>query len=102
MFAVIKTGGKQYLVEEGQKLKIEKLEAKDGDKVEFDALLVASDDAATFELGTPATSKKVTASVLRTDKDKKVSVVKYKPKSRYRRNVGHRQPFTLVKIEKIA
>lgn len=102
MFAIITTGGKQYLVEEGQKLKIEKLEVQDGDKVEFETLLIASSDASTFDLGTPAVSKKVTATVIRNDRDKKVSVVKYKPKSRYRRNVGHRQPFTLVQIEKIA
>lgn len=99
-FAVIKTGGKQYLVEEGQELKVEKLDKKDGDKVEFDALLVS--DGKEAKIGTPLVSgAKVTASVIETEKDKKVSVIKYKAKARYRRNVGHRQTLTKIKIEKI-
>lgn len=102
MFAIIKTGGKQYVVHEGQELKVEKLEAEEGKSVEFDALLVADEKASDVKVGTPTVDKaKVTAKVLETAKDKKVSVVKYKPKSRYRRNVGHRQVLTKIKIEKI-
>jgi len=100
-FAVIQTGGKQYLVEEGQKLRVEKLEKQEGDKIEFDALLVSDDEAKETKIGTPTTGVKVTASVIENGKGKKVSVIKYKPKTRYRRNVGHRQPFTAIQIEKI-
>ena len=101
MIAVIKTGGKQYLVEEGQELRIEKLELEDGAKVEFDALLVSDDEGKDTKVGAPTTGIKVVASVVETRKDKKVSVIKYKPKTRYRRNVGHRQILTKIKIEKI-
>ena len=101
MFAVIQTGGKQYLVEEGQELRIEKLEKNDGDKVEFDALLVSDDEGKDAKIGTPNTGVKVTATVVETRKDRKVSVIKYKPKTRYRRNVGHRQILTKIKIDKI-
>lgn len=100
MFAVIKTGGKQYLVEEGKMLNVEKLELNDGETVEFDALLVAGDDV---KVGAPTVSgAKVTAKVIETGKGKKIDVIKYKPKSRYRRKNGHRQPFTKIEIQKIS
>ena len=101
MFAVIKTGGKQYVVEEGQELRVEKLEKNDGDTVEFDALLVSDDEGKETKVGTPTTGVTVKATVVETRKDRKVSVIKYKPKTRYRRNVGHRQILTKIKIEKI-
>lgn len=103
MFAVIKTGGKQYVVREGQELKVEKLELPDGEKIEFDALLVSDDEGTETKVGIPVVEgSKVTASVMETGKGKKVMIVKYKPKSRYRRNNGHRQPYTKLKIESIA
>ena len=89
------------MVEEGQELRIEKLEKNDGDKVEFDALLVSDDEGKDAKIGTPNTGVKVTATVVETRKDRKVSVIKYKPKTRYRRNVGHRQILTKIKIDKI-
>jgi large subunit ribosomal protein L21 len=98
MIAVIKTGGKQYVVEEGTILSIEKLEAKEGDTVEFVTMLTNDKE---LKIGTPLTGK-VTAKVLEQGRGKKISVIKYKPKARYRRNVGHRQPFTKVQIEKIS
>lgn len=102
MIAVIQTGGKQYLVKEGQKLKVEKLELENGATVEFDALLVSGEDAKDLKVGMPTVSgAKVKATVVETGRGKKISVIKYKPKSRYRRNVGHRQPFTEIKIESI-
>ncbi len=102
MFAVIKTGGKQYKVKEGEKLDVEKLEIEDGKTVEFDAMLVSDDKGKDVKVGTPTVSgAKVTAKVIETGKGKKVSVIKYKPKSRYRKNVGHRQPFTRIEIESI-
>jgi large subunit ribosomal protein L21 len=101
-FAVIKTGGKQFIVHEGQELKVEKLLLDAGSNVEFDALLVSDKEATDVKIGTPTVSgAKVKATVLAQERDKKVSIIKYKPKSRYRRNVGHRQPFTRIKIDKI-
>ncbi|HBP00142.1 MAG: 50S ribosomal protein L21 [Candidatus Uhrbacteria bacterium GW2011_GWA2_41_10] len=102
MFAIIRTGGKQYEVQEGQELKIEKLELEVGATMEFDVLLLADEEGKDVKVGTPLVSgAKVKAKVLEHGKADKVSVVKYKAKSRYRRNVGHRQPFTKIKIEKI-
>ncbi|MBI4435650.1 50S ribosomal protein L21 [Candidatus Uhrbacteria bacterium] len=101
--AVIQTGGKQYLVREGQELKIEKLDLDVGASVNFDVLLVSDEEGTTTQVGTPTISgASVSATVLEQGRATKVSVIKYKSKSRYRRNVGHRQPFTRIKIEKIA
>ncbi|MBU0531718.1 MAG: 50S ribosomal protein L21 [Candidatus Uhrbacteria bacterium] len=102
MFAVIKTGGKQYKVKEGETITIEKLDFEEGKPVEFEALLVSDDDGEDVKVGTPTVAgAKVTGKVVEQTKDKKVHVIKYKPKSRYRRNVGHRQPITRVQIESI-
>ncbi len=101
--AVIMTGGKQYIVREGQELKVEKLELEEGATLDFEALLVSDEEGKNTQVGTPTVSgAKVSAKVIENGRSKKVSVIKYKPKSRYRRNVGHRQPFTKIKIEKIA
>jgi large subunit ribosomal protein L21 len=100
MFAVIKTGGKQYLVQEGELLKVEKLDANVGDKVDFEMLLKA--DGEKVDVGTPTLSAKVSAEVVEQGRNAKIEVVKYKAKSRYTRRVGHRQHFTKVKITKIA
>ncbi|MBT3230875.1 50S ribosomal protein L21 [Candidatus Uhrbacteria bacterium] len=102
MFAIIQTGGKQYLVEEGQTLKVEKLEKADGEKIEFEALLVSDDEGKDTKVGTPfVPNAKVAASVVETAKGPKITIIKYKPKSKYRRKTGHRQPYTAIKIEKI-
>ncbi len=97
--AVIKTGGKQYKVAEGQKLNIEKLNLDAGSPVKFDTLMVAQDDK--IDLGKPSLGEKVEAKILEQGRAKKISVIKYKSKTRYRKNVGHRQPFTKVEIVKI-
>ncbi|MBU1126192.1 MAG: 50S ribosomal protein L21 [Patescibacteria group bacterium] len=102
MLAIIKTGGKQYLVTEGKELKVEKLELEDGASLELEAMLITDEEAKDVKVGTPfVAGAKVTAKVLEGGREKKVSIIKYKPKTRYRRNVGHRQPFTVIKIEKI-
>ena len=102
LLAVIQTGGKQYIVREGQELKIEKLEMDSGASVNFDALLISDADGSNTKVGTPSVGgAKVSASVIEQGRAEKVSVIKYKPKVRYRRNVGHRQPFTKIKIDKI-
>ena len=100
MFAIIKTGGKQYKVSEGVVIKVEKIEAEAGDKIEFDqVLMVAGDDV---KVGSPVVEgAKVSAEVLDQKKDKKIVIFKFKAKKNYRKKKGHRQPYTLVKIEKI-
>src|SRR3989338_2040768 len=98
MLAVIKTGGKQYLVSPGQKLKIEKLDKKEGSEVSFfDVLLVEKNKK--VEIGAPrVTGAKVTGKILEHGKGEKVIVFKYKAKKRYKVKKGHRQLYTLVEI----
>lgn len=98
--AVIKTGGKQYQVAEGDKLKIEKLEVEAGKSITFEEVLLVA-DGDKVEVGMPHVAAKVTAMVLSQGKGPKVRVEKYKPKVRYHKVYGHRQPFTEVQIEKI-
>ncbi|MFA5886664.1 MAG: 50S ribosomal protein L21 [Patescibacteria group bacterium] len=98
--AVIKTGGKQYKVQEGETIKVEKLDAESGSKLKFDTLLIA--DGAKLELGRPSLGEKVEGELLKTAKDPKVTVVKYKNKTRYKKTVGHRQLKSAIKILKIA
>ena len=101
MYAIIKTGGKQYRVTEGDVLNIEKLEAAEGEVVAFDRVLTVVSNG-DVKIGTPVVAgAKVTAKVVAHGKDKKILVFKYKAKSNYRRRQGHRQPFTKVVIEKI-
>lgn len=101
MIAVISTGGKQYVVKEGEELMVEKLEAEQGAQVSFKVMLLAEEDGSKVELGAPLLDKKVTAEVVEQGRARKVSVVKFKPKVRYKKRVGHRQPYTKVKIKKI-
>ena len=98
--AVIKTGGKQYKVRVGQALKIEKLDKKEGEKIKFETLLTA--DGEKINIGKPFLGDKVEAVVKEQGRGKKISVVKFKNKVRYRKNVGHRQPFSKVEIMSIA
>jgi len=96
--AVIKTGGKQYLVTPGQKIKIEKLKDKEGKVVIFNQVLFLEKNKK-VEIGTPfVKGAKVTAKILRHGKAKKVIIFKYKPKTRYKKKTGHRQSFTEVEI----
>ena len=100
--AVIKTGGKQYLVSEGTTVTIEKLEGvEEGSSITFDSVLLMDDGKETI-VGTPTVSSKVTGTVLSSGKADKVVVVKYKAKSRYHKKRGHRQPFLKVKIDTIS
>ena len=103
MLAVITTGGKQYIVREGDELKVEKLDLEEGKTIEFGAMLVADEEGADVKVGAPnVDGAKVSATVMEQGRDKKITVIKYKPKVRYRRKYGHRQPFTKLKIEKIS
>lgn len=101
MYAIIETGGKQYRVQEGDVLYIEKLNAGDGETVTFDRVLAVSGDNG-LVAGAPLVSgASVTAKVDRHGKGQKVVVFKYKPKKNYHKKQGHRQPYTKVTIEKI-
>lgn len=102
MYAVIATGGKQYRVNEGDILRIEKIAGDVGDAVSIDrVLMVAEGDSVT--IGTPVVDNAVVkASIVEQAKAKKVLVFKYKRRKRFRRKQGHRQPFTAIKIENIA
>lgn len=98
MYAVIKTGGKQYRVQEGDVITIEKLNANVGDKVEFDEVLVLG-EGADIKVGTPfLDGVKVFGTVTENGKGKKVIIFKYKSKKDYRKKQGHRQPYTMVEI----
>ena len=97
MYAIIKTGGKQYRIQEGDIITIEKLDAKIGEKVSFDEVLVMG-DGNDIKIGTPFLDKSVSGEVVESGKGKKVIIYKYKAKKDYRKKQGHRQPFTQVKI----
>ncbi|WP_438444314.1 50S ribosomal protein L21 [Gorillibacterium sp. sgz5001074] len=101
MYAVIETGGKQYKVQQGDVLYIEKLNANEGDVVKFDrVLLVSKEDG--LVVGSPLVAgASVSAKVEKHGKDKKIIVFKYKPKKNYRKKQGHRQPYTKITIEAI-
>lgn len=97
MYAVIKTGGKQYRVTEGDHLRIEKLPGDVGATVTFDEVLMLGGDK--VAVGTPVVKgAKVTAEIVAQDRAKKVIVFKFKRRKNYRRKRGHRQPFTEIKI----
>ena len=101
MFAIIQTGGKQYKVNEGDVIFVEKLNVEEGAEVTFDQVLAVSNDNG-FVAGAPYVSgASVTAKVVRNGKAKKIYVMKYKPKKNEKKKIGHRQPYTKVQIEKI-
>jgi len=111
MLAIIKTGGKQYIVSPGQKIKIEKLNKKpafakatadeEGSEVIFDEVLLLQ-KGNKLEIGTPLVKgAKVIGKIISQGKAKKVIVFKYKPKTRYKKKAGHRQPYTEVEIKSI-
>ncbi len=101
MYAIIKTGGKQYKVQEGDEIFIEKIAGESGDKVEFDEVLAISTDDG-LNVGRPLLDgAKAEAEILIQGKHKKITIIKYKAKKGYRRKQGHRQPYTRVRITKI-
>lgn len=100
MYAVIETGGKQYKVEQGDVVFIEKLNVEEGEAVTFDKVLVVGGDD--VKIGTPyVEGASVEGSVLKNGKDKKIIVYKYKSKKGYHKKQGHRQPYTKVEIKAI-
>ena len=100
-FAIIKTGGKQYKVSEGQRLKIEKLPAPAASEVIFDDVLLAV-DGDDIGIGQPKIDgARVTAKVVKQGRARKIIILKYRPKKRYKKKMGHRQPYTEVEVTEI-
>ena len=97
MYAVIVTGGKQYKVEEGDVLYIEKLDAEAEAKITFDQVLAVGTDAG-LKAGKDCAKATVDATVLKNGKDKKITVFTYKPKKDEKRKLGHRQPYTKLEV----
>lgn len=100
MFAIIRTGGKQYRVTTGDEIVVEKLEGEPGSKVTFDTVLMIKDKDKVIA-GNEVEKAKVYGEIVEHFKGEKIIVFKYRPKKRYRRKTGHRQQFTRVKITKI-
>ena len=101
MFAVIKTGGKQYRVREGEVVKVEKLDGEVGKNITLDEVLMVGDDKG-VKVGEPLVKgASVTAEVLEQKKDKKITVFKKKRRHNYRRKVGHRQEITVLRVKGI-
>lgn len=101
MYAVVNIGGKQYKVQEGDVVFVDRMAAEEGENITFDEILAISKEGITT-FGKPAIAgASVEAKILAHGKDKKIIVFKYKPKKNYRRKQGHRQPFTKVQINKI-
>ena len=103
MLAIIKTGGKQYKVKVGAKIRVEKLEAAEGEEVKFSSvLLMAQEDGTRLQLGRPEIADAAVAGkILQQARAKKIDVIKYKQKSRYFKKYGHRQPYFEIKIDSI-
>jgi len=102
MYAIIAAGGKQYLVKEGDVVKIEKLEQQEGENIKFEQVLMLEKDGK-YSFGQPLLENCfVEGKIVRHGKGKKIVVLKYKPKKRYEKKIGHRQLFTEIKIEKIS
>ncbi len=103
MYAVIKTGGKQHAVKEGEVLRVEKLDAEAGAEFVFDEVLMIKGNDNKVAVGTPLLKNaSVTAEIVEHGRGKKIIVFKYKRKKNYQRKQGHRQDFTAVRIKAIA
>jgi len=101
MYAVIKTGGQQYKVAEGDVLRVEKLSAEEGTEVDFNEVLMVS-DGNDLKVGAPfLQGSKVSATVEKQERGKKISIIKFRRRKHYARKMGHRQYYTKIRITKI-
>lgn len=100
--AVVLLGGKQYIVAENDELKVEKIDQKENTTFDIKDVLAVIDGDKDIELGTPRTKTTVKAEILEHGRGEKITVIKYKPKVRYRRKIGHRQSYTKIKIKSIS
>lgn len=102
MYAVIKTGGKQYRVEPGDKLRVESLDVEEGDTINLDSVLMVG-DGDNISVGTPELAgATVSATVMSHGRGKKIDIIKFRRRKHYRRQMGHRQNYTELKIEGIS
>lgn len=102
MYAIIRSGGKQYRVAEGEVVRVERLRGKVGGKITFKEVLALQDEGKKLQVGTPTLSKaKVSGTIVEQGKGEKVRVFKFKKNSQYKILRGHRQPFTAVKVTEI-
>jgi len=102
MYAVFKTGGKQYRATQGDRLRVERLEAEVGDEIEFDQILLVG-EGTDIKIGSPLVAGgKVAAKVTAQGRGKKIEIVKFKRRKNYRRQQGHRQHYTEVEITSIS
>lgn len=102
MYAIVQTGGKQYRVQTGDQIRVEKIEGEPGTEIVLDKILAVADDGG-IKLGTPLVeSQVVKATILRTDRNRKIVVFKKKRRKAYHKKQGHRQWFTLLRIDSIA
>jgi len=100
-FAIIKTGGKQYKVAEGDKIKIEKIKNKKGSKIIIKEILLISDNDK-LKIGKPyIKDAKVDTKIIDHGKREKIKIIKFKPKKRYKRHAGHRQNYTEIEIKEV-
>lgn len=97
--AVVKTGGKQYIVREGDNLKVEKLI---GDNAELETLLLAEPDGSSVTLGRPFINTKSGVTITGQGRAKKINVVHYKAKVRHHKKYGHRQPYSTIRVDKVS
>ncbi len=101
MIAVVKIGGHQAIVQQGETLEVDKLDAEVGKTVKFETLLISEENGDKCQIGAPLLSATVEAKVVEHGRGKKIRVFKMKPRKRYRRTQGHRQDYTVVEITKI-
>ncbi|MBU2025760.1 MAG: 50S ribosomal protein L21 [Patescibacteria group bacterium] len=103
MLAVIKTGGKQYLVDENAKIKVEKLDKPENKTVTINQVLLLINEKGKVQFGTPfIKGAKVQAKIIKQARYPKVTIIKHRPKKRYRVKKGHKQPFSQIQITKIS
>jgi large subunit ribosomal protein L21 len=103
MYAVVKSGGKQYRVKEGQTVKLEKMDVEIGSTIKLDSVLMIASDTGDVEMGTPLLENAVVeAAVLSQGRHKKVKIIKFRRRKHHMKQMGHRQYFTEVEITKIA
>lgn len=100
-YAVVKTGGKQYLVKEGDEIVVDRLENKEKEKINLDTLMIFSDDGEKVKIGDPILKEKTEAEIVSHDKGEKIRVARFKAKVRYRKVKGFRPQLTTIRILKI-
>ena len=102
MFAVVETGSKQYKVQPGQLIKVDRLEGEENGEIRLEKVLMVSNEGGTVTIGTPVvTGAAIRATIVEQGKGQKIRVFRYKSKKRYRRVMGHRSQITTLKIEEI-